>query len=658
MVNSQIPLRMYHFYDASYASWLVLILCLLQQNVANSQTEGDKDTKIFLKKQDTTKFNHLVVDEDQGFVFIGAVDLLYQLSSDLELVANWTVDNSSLKCDDLEDVSNGVKKSIANYNKILLLDYTHSQLISCWSTCYGLCKIYTFGNPLREMGNATKPMVLSRDENASTVAFLGQQNSGGTILYIGVTITTSQSKVPAMSKIEQRPNTEYLHIADSITLGDAYQGKYIINYIYGFKSGDFIYFLTTQMSSTQTSLYISKLVRTYQKASFNQSYIEIPIECFNEKGRKYNLARAAFVGKPGSELADSLGTTPHHDVLFGIFAQSEKQTAGYESSKPSNRSAMCIYSLKEIDEKFDQNIKRCANGAGNRGLEFIIPPHQKCKSTSIGSAYKNAPLEGNSLVKTNASSTFDTLVTAVHAQSYADDLTAVFVGTNTGHVKQIVMENKSNAYECKDIAIDEGFAINSDLHFDPKTNNLYIMTEKKLTKIKVAPSIYSFKPTLGFLGDIINVTILVNNYLACSINNTQHSITVAGMPCTAYLPLHSAEIVCIVDSGSINLAEPNEYEGPIEIQVHGINSKSEQNFSIIDPKIESINPLRGSFYGGNKLIINPIKVKNTYTHTYADFWTNRAFTHTDRVHLRMRKRIIIPKIGIRMRTHAYPHFFL
>ncbi|XP_065219424.1 hepatocyte growth factor receptor-like [Planococcus citri] len=614
MANSQIPLHMNHFYDAAYASWLVLIiLCLLQKNVAHSQTEDDKDTKIFLEKQDTTKFNHLVVDEDRGFVFIGAVDLLYQLTSDLELVASWRLDNSTLKCDDFKNISKGVKKSIANYNKILVLDYKYSQLISCWSTCYGLCKIYSVKNPLTEMNTEIKPIV-SRDENASTVAFTVSDPkvvAGNTVLYVGATITTSQSKVPAISTIRLYQYPEYISSHGSIALKDAYLGKYIINYIYGFSSGDFIYFLTTQMKSTQPSLYISKLIRASQKKVSYFSYTEIPIECFDETEKKYNLAQAAFIGKPSFELANSLGITPQDDVLFGIFAQSVKQTVGYESSKPNNRSAMCMYSLKEINEKFIQNIQRCCKGTGYRGLEFILPPDQRCMKKNMSAddvGIINMPLEGNSPVKTNASIIFDTLGTAVRApaQSYPNNFTTVFVGTNTGHLKQVVVRNKSNTYKYKDIAIDEGFAINSDLHFDSKTDHLYIMTERKLTKIRISfpiPSISSFQPTLGLFGDVINITIRGNN-LDCSSYDTQYtSIAVAGIPCTARRPLHSSEIVCTINTRSINSSERKEYEGPIEIRVNDITTKSEEHFGIFDPKIERIFPTEGSLYGGNKLSI-------------------------------------------------------
>ena len=51
--------------------------------------------------------------------------------------------------------------------------------------------------------------------------------------------------------------------------------RYSINYIYGFASEGFSYFLTTQMQETNTSPYISKLVRVCQDDSDYYSYTEV-----------------------------------------------------------------------------------------------------------------------------------------------------------------------------------------------------------------------------------------------------------------------------------------------------------------------------------------------------------------------------------------------
>ena len=46
---------------------------------------------------------------------------------------------------------------------------------------------------------------------------------------------------------------------------------------------------------------------------------------------------------------------------------------GEYSSKPSRKSALCVYHLKSVIRKFMENIQRCFRGEGDRGLDFISP---------------------------------------------------------------------------------------------------------------------------------------------------------------------------------------------------------------------------------------------------------------------------------------------
>ena len=54
--------------------------------------------------------------------------------------------------------------------------------------------------------------------------------------------------------------------------------RYPVNYIYGFSSGGFSYFLTTQKRD-QSSPFHSRLVRVCQNDPDYYSYTEVPIEC-------------------------------------------------------------------------------------------------------------------------------------------------------------------------------------------------------------------------------------------------------------------------------------------------------------------------------------------------------------------------------------------
>lgn len=151
--------------------------------------------------------------------------------------------------------------------------------------------------------------------------------------------------------------------------------RYRINYVYGFSSGGFSYFMTTQMKNTETAIYMSKLVRVCQDDQHYYSFTEIPINCTNE-GINYNLVQAAYVGKAGSVLAENLGITAQEDVLFAVFSQSDLPS----NDIPLPLSALCVYSLKAIRRKFMTNIQKCFSGLGHRGLDYVSPSH-KCIST-------------------------------------------------------------------------------------------------------------------------------------------------------------------------------------------------------------------------------------------------------------------------------------
>ena len=97
---------------------------------------------------------------------------------------------------------------------------------------------------------------------------------------------------------------------------------------------------------------------------------------------KYFL-QAAYVGKPGSDLAADLGVTAQDDVMFAVFS-SPDSSEGDITSKPSKDSALCVYSLKNIRRKFMSNIQRCFSGEGARGLDFISPRFEQIFNKPIG----------------------------------------------------------------------------------------------------------------------------------------------------------------------------------------------------------------------------------------------------------------------------------
>lgn len=191
-----------------------------------------------------------------------------------------------------------------------------------------------------------------------------------------------RNEIPAVSSRSLSSKDNFGIVTTSVSSGTKIhignKEQYPINYVYGFSSEGFSYFITTQKKEgVSNGPFISKLVRICQNDSNYYSYTEIPIDCMSETtGAKFELVQAAFVGKPGPDLANKLDVTHSDDVLFAVFAKA--LTPG--SSAPARESALCVYSLKDIRRKFVENIELCFQGKVNRGLGFIAMD-QRCVPT-------------------------------------------------------------------------------------------------------------------------------------------------------------------------------------------------------------------------------------------------------------------------------------
>jgi len=260
-------------------------------------------------------------------VYVGAINRLHQLSSDLELKAE---DVTGPKMDNPEcallDCPNDIqKKPTENVNKVLLIDYSTSRLIECGTLFQGLCNVRSLQN-ITILEKEVQEAVVANEEHASTVAFIapGPTNPPSShVMYVGVTYTNNspdRSKIPAVaSRSLQKEKMFQIAASHEVSgtrmfINNYARETYPIKYVYGFSSERFSYFLSYQPKNSHQSQsrdYISKLVRICQDDSSYYSYTEIPIECVGKDGTKYNSVQAGYVGKPGSDLAESLNIQPN-----------------------------------------------------------------------------------------------------------------------------------------------------------------------------------------------------------------------------------------------------------------------------------------------------------------------------------------------------------
>ncbi|XP_013794744.1 plexin-A2-like [Limulus polyphemus] len=463
----------------------------------------DNGYKVF-EDVHSEQFSHMAVYSITGKVYVGGVNKIYQLTPMLTLEATVVMgpQEDSDECPVTRICPQVPKKLMNYYNKALLIDYAQSRLIACGSLFQGVCTVHKLTN-VSDYKTPANESVVANNATASTVAFIGkfkrpEDASWRQVLYVGVTYTGNgpyRSDVPAVSSRSLNRNTMFSIAESQVTTGTKVnvnslaRSIYPITYVYGFANKGFSYFVTVQKESTdRPEPYISKLVRICQGDPDYYSYTEVPLKCRSHDGTDYNLAQAAFVGRPGSDLAVSLGITAQDKVLFVVFARSNDEADVYD--KPSQNSALCVYALSAVHRKFIQNIQHCFNGNGDRGLDFINPS-QRCIPTQVQinddfcGTNVNTPLGGTMPVESAPVLTYSgTLLTSVAATS-THDYTVAFLGTSSGHLKKATVDSVVRAFEYSDMPIDEGSPVNPDMLFDPSRNHIYIMTEKRVTMVTV-----------------------------------------------------------------------------------------------------------------------------------------------------------------------------
>jgi plexin A len=347
----------------------------------------------------------LVLDPNSGDLYVGAVNRLFKFDKDLskyddDVVTGPRLDNpvcsypfGNVICKDKEGIEQIVELT-DNYNKILLLDLINNKVLACGSIFQGTCQNYDIELTTNvSYTNRPEYFVAANNEHSPTVAFIDND-----ALYVGSTYSGSgnnaeiRSDVPIISSRHFSGRDSFKYTAEDqlegsgtfLKLGDAARETYVISYVTGFGVGGFSYFLTTQKKSISDESYISKIVQICQADETFNSYVEIPLDC-KTQDLKYNLVTSAVLTKPGKDLADHLGIAVTNEILVATFVKSST------SSDQGKESAICIYSVDKIRQKFTENLQNCFNGyQTNRGEHFgaSVGHAPTCTTLSVSQSFK------------------------------------------------------------------------------------------------------------------------------------------------------------------------------------------------------------------------------------------------------------------------------
>ncbi|XP_038069345.1 plexin-B1-like [Patiria miniata] len=440
-----------------------------------------------------SKFNHFALS-DHGDVYAGAVNWLYRLDSSLKEKQNVST------CDASRPDSVMLCHLTNNYNKILVVDSTRpNSLITCGGVYDGICQ-------LRQLQDISNVMMESYRyvagfEDASTVSLIAPGRSGQEMLYVAVTYggknIDSLGNFPAITRrnLEEYPSLPALYEDRVILIRDAIHANYKIKYVRSFAHSGFTYFVSSQKEDLNSAQFVTKMSRVCQGGPNLDAYTEIALQCSGSDGSVYSLVQAAHFGPAGPDLAASLGLHADEQVLYAVFAKN--QGAPGTSDVPIDHSALCVYRMTDILAAFREAVRGCIQNGNTYSVDYLqgyfcstfgidildryfcIPVTNDDNQTPLFKYAKGmAPVSSTAILELPGT-LMSSIITTIEVNH-----TIALIGTSSGDLLKVHVESYTTSRLYKRISVDTSPVL-PDVKVDDTTRVLFLLTEKKLVKLRV-----------------------------------------------------------------------------------------------------------------------------------------------------------------------------
>lgn len=339
--------------------------------------------------QSTTELNHLTVDNETGIVYLGVVNALYQLTEKLikinQVETGPRKDNK--KCTPPID-ENQCKEAVLtdNYNKLLLLDKADKTIVVCGSLFKGICAI----RDLEDISNVKyyvdssgeKSFVASNDENVSTVGLITSLNNDR-VLFVGKGNGPNDNGIIISTRqLYSRDGKDIFEMyTDSAAVKSAYHSSSTQQFVTVFEDKNYVYFIFNQQEKQPVNNR-TLIARLCKDDAHYYSYFEMDLGCKDDDGA-YDHCHAAYVTSPGEELAESMAQqrqttdSPSDDkVLVALFSKVNKDNG-------SPKSAMCVFSLRHINDKMEKNRNDCYTNKNTSMFYKLFAVENPCGSHGL-----------------------------------------------------------------------------------------------------------------------------------------------------------------------------------------------------------------------------------------------------------------------------------
>ncbi|MGH0186452.1 UNVERIFIED_CONTAM: hypothetical protein FKN15_021599 [Acipenser sinensis] len=347
--------------------------------------------------QSESALNHLLLDPTTGHLYVGAVDRLFHLSGDLELLSRGETGPRMDSPDCLPPINQECQQATDtnNHNKLLLLGAPREEgsLIVCGTVFQGICEKRSLGNVSVVLYRTENPVdtqyVAANDPRVTTVGVVVELEEP--LLFVGRGYTSKgPGGVPPITTRHLRGHNAFTHEELGKLVVGSYS-EYNNNFVAALRAGGHVYFVffrRDRRAKREYRTYVSRLC--VGDRSF-YSYVEVPLRC--AAGEKvYNLAQATFL----STAEDGEAT------LYVVMAAGTASTPA-----PSRDTALCAFPLAELDGAIVRAQELCyvwgETGPRMDSPDCLPPINQECQQATDTNNHNKllllgAPREEGSLI--------------------------------------------------------------------------------------------------------------------------------------------------------------------------------------------------------------------------------------------------------------------
>ncbi|MGH0141636.1 UNVERIFIED_CONTAM: hypothetical protein FKN15_059765 [Acipenser sinensis] len=480
------------------AAWpltLCLLLCLCSGSLAS---------KSYRHFSSNTEINNVVQDPGTGRVYVGAVNTIYQLDDMLQKQdSRETGPKQDNKLCTPPKFSGCVTKLTNNSNKLLLVNRANGTLVVCGSLFRGICALLSLENVSKveyySDSKGEKTYVVSTEDKVSVVGVLTvvqRHGRNASVFLVGKGYGSFDTpKLITTRLLQESEGVDLFESYDESSVWQASAYTNLFRHIFrlAFQHKNFTYFLFSRTNTKNEMGNYTFISRVCQTDTHYYSYMELQLNCSQDGGQQYSKVQAAFVAFPGERLARSMDAsgrygrvTAEDKVLFVVFG-TDSQT------DRSQASALCMYSLKEINKRLKEIQDACYSGDGNiDGKQAVYTPYS---TISNGVWPKNCGQKtpgdrpcGADFLPSPLASTPDFGISAEAVITYEEHLSAVavavenehtiaFLGTDRGWIYKVHLSGLAEQYDKKMVG---NTRVNKNLFFDAGQDHIYVTTEKEL----------------------------------------------------------------------------------------------------------------------------------------------------------------------------------